>query len=218
MAKHRKNRRRGFGSVITVNRGFNGLLDTGTVVGDALPVVLGGALVLGTQFAIGKLLDNSSETSVFLKRYAHMLGAAAASLAGLGLVYGMGKRTAGTTLIASGVTLAGSIELATRVPIAPVVVVPAAAAPAGAVSGFGAIVPQFGAIVPQFGAVAPTMNGVGSAAPYMNGLGATVMQDWPAGDRPDSIGGLGAPYGAEINLSGLGAVNTSAFGTPGFPA
>jgi hypothetical protein len=214
MAKRSKNRRRhGFGSIISVRKGMDGIFDHGTVVGDALPVILGGAVVLGTVFAIRKMMPaTASSTAQYISRYAAWVGAAAGSALGLGLVYGMGQRSAGTALIASSLTTAGVLEVSDNLPVAAAVheAVASASDAAAAVAGFGAIVPQFngmGAIVPQFGAVMP----------QFDGLGATVLESWD-GARPQSIGGLGAAYGTDVNLSGLGAVNTNAFGTPGFNA
>ena len=193
MAKrHRKHRRKhyGFGSIISVRKGFDGLFDAGTVVGDALPIVIGSGIALGTVFAFRKLAGHSANSAMqFLSRNAYLVSMGAGALVGLGLVYGMGRRTAGTAVIASSVATSGALMLNEKF---------------GGVAGIGG----FGAIVPQFGAVMPEMAG----------LGATVLEQWPQGQRPDSIGQLGAAYGPEVNLSGLGAVNTTAFGTPGFNA
>lgn len=207
MAK-RKHRRgtRGFGNIISVRKGVDGLFDTGTVVGDALPVVLGGLLAVGTTVLVRKMVPTVvaavapatgaagfGTLSAGLVRFAPLLGMAVGSLAGLGLVYGAGKRTAGTAMMASAVTVGGAVWGAEKL---------------SGVAGFGAIVPEYG------------MMGLGANMPIMpggvNGLGATVLENWPAGQRPDSIGALGDAYGTSINLSGLGQVNTSAFGTPGF--
>jgi len=194
MAKHRKHRRhhrRGFGSIITVSKGLEGLFDTGTVVGDALPVVIGGGVVLASMYAIRKFMPApTSTTAQFLARNAHWVGAAATVLAGVGLGYGMRKISAGTAMVASGVMMAAAVQLDT-----------AMMHPAAGTAGFGAIVPQFNGVMPQL--------------PAVHGLGATVLEDWSGGHRPDSIGGA---YGTDVQLSGLGAVNTSAFGTPGFNA
>lgn len=191
MAKrHRKHRRKhyGFGSIISVRKGFDGLFDAGTVVGDALPVIIGSGLALGTVIALRRIVGQSTNpTAQFLARNAHLVSMGAGALVGLGLVYGMGRRTAGTAVIASSTATAGALMANEKW---------------GGVAGIGG----FGAIVPQFGAVMPEMAG----------LGATVLEQWPQGQRPDSIGQLGAAYGTEVNLSGLGAVNTGAFGTPGF--
>jgi hypothetical protein len=189
--RHRKHRRKhGFGNIISVHRGVDGLFDTGTVVGDALPVLLGAGAVVATTALVKKFVPASGTAGLSdnLRAYAPMVGSAVGALAGLGLVYGMGKRSAGTALMASSVVMGGVLQYGSKLGL----------------SGFGAIVPEY--------------SGVGMIMPQMQGLGATVLEDWPAGQRPDSIGALGDAYGTSINLSGLGAVNTSAFGTPGFQA
>lgn len=193
MAKKRKRSLKGFGNIISVRKGVDGLFDTGTVVGDALPVMLGGALVIGTTMLVRKVapaVSSSAATGTagvgsMLTQYAPVVGALVGSLAGLGLVYGMGKRSAGTAMMASSAMLGGVLQFQHSLGL----------------SGFGAIVPEYG---------------MGAVMPQTNGLGATVLEDWPQGQRPESIGQLGDAYGTSVDLSGLGAVNTSAFGTPGF--
>ncbi len=210
MAKRRKHRRglKGFGNIISVRRGMDGLFDTGTVVGDAAPVVLGAAATVGVAALIRKVVPMAtsaapaspdaavanaaaastagvagiSDTAVL---YAPLLGGVVGALAGLGLVYGMRKRTAGTTLMAASLTTGLLLQYREKFGLA----------------GLGAIVPQYG---------------MGAVMPMMNGLGATVLEPWPAGHRPDSIGALGDAYGTSVDLAGLGDVNTGAFGTPGF--
>lgn len=201
MASHRRRRRslRGFGNIISVRKGVDGLFDTGTVVGDALPVVLGGAVAVATTILVRKMVPavvtaaapaaggaaGFGTLSSMMVQYAPLVGALAGSLAGLGLVYGMGKRTAGTAMMASAVTVGGVLQYGSSMGL----------------SGFGAIVPEYG---------------MGAVMPMMNGLGATVLEEWNPGQRPDSIGALSGAYGTTVDLSGLGAVNTGAFGTPGF--
>jgi hypothetical protein len=191
MAKKSRRRRslRGFGNIISVRKGVDGLFDTGTVVGDALPVVLGGVAAVAVTMLVRRLAPSAGSAGTMLSKYAPGIGGLAGALAGLGLVYGMGKRTAGTTMMAASVTTGGVLMAHESM---------------SGMSGFGG----FGAIVPEYG--------MGAIMPQMNGLGATVLEEWPQGQRPDSIGSLGDAYGTAVNLSGLGAVNTSAFGTPGF--
>lgn len=194
MTQRRKNRRsKGFGNIISVRRGIDGVFDTGTVVGDALPVMLGAGLAVGTTMAIRKFVPATGggtaglgDMKSMLVSKAPLIGALAGILAGLGLVYGMGKRTAGTSMIASAVSTGGVLMMSGS----------------GALAGFGAIVPEYG---------------MGAVMPQMNGFGAAVLEDWSdPNHRPDSIGALGDAYGTSVALSGLGSVNTNAFGTPGF--
>jgi len=199
MAKRRRRHSmRGFGNIISVRKGVDGLFDTGTVVGDALPVLIGVIATIGTNIAIRRMTPavvaatapagaaGFGAVSLTVMKYAPLIGAAVGSAAGLGLVYGMGKRSGGTACIAASVAVGAAMQLQQ---------------PGGMLAGFGAIVPEYG---------------MGAIMPQMNGLGATVLEEWNSGQRPDSIGQLGDAYGTSIDLSGLGAVNTGAFGTPGF--
>lgn len=194
--KHRRGtgRLRGFGNIISVRKGVDGLTDTlfasgsssDSAAGYAMPVVLGAVAVAGTAMLIKKMVPaGSAGMSAMLHDKAPLVGALAGSLAGLGLVYGMKKRAAGVTMIASSALMGGLLQYQSSLGL----------------SGFGAIVPEYG---------------MGAVMPMMNGLGATVLEEWNPGQRPDSIGALSGAYGTTVDLSGLGAVNTGAFGTPGF--
>jgi hypothetical protein len=185
---------RGFGNIISVRKGVDGITDTlfasgsstDSAAGYAMPVVLGAAAVVGTAMLIKKMIPaGSAGMSATLHDKAPLVGALAGSLAGLGLVFGMKKRAAGTTMIATSALLGGVLQYQSSLGLA----------------GFGAIVPEYG---------------MGAVMPMMNGLGATVLEEWNPGQRPDSIGALSGAYGTTVDLSGLGAVNTGAFGTPGF--
>jgi hypothetical protein len=206
MAK-RKRSRRGFGNIIEVRRGVNGLFDSNTVVGTALPILVGGGTAVGAiwlvrRFVVPKL-SPGTQTGAMLNRHAPAIGMAAGALLGASMAYGLkqGHRAAiaaTTTALLAG---AGAYVREGTLAIAPA---------ATGTAGFGAIVPEYG-----------SASGMGMVMPQMNGLGATVLENWPQGHRPDSIAGmrgLSGDYGTNIQLQGLGdaGLNMKAFGTPGF--
>jgi len=198
MAKRKNRRRRGFGNIIEVRRGMNGLFDSNTVVGDALPVVLGGLSAAGAIAVIRRFIvprmSAGSSAGTMLNRHAPLLGIGAGVLMGLGLHVGL-KRKSPAVVAATAAAFVGLGSYLREGTLLP--------ASAGA-AGFGAIVPEYG---------------MSAVMPQMNGLGATVLEPWPNGRRPDSIGALSAPdsqYGTSMQLSGMGNVNPNAFGSPGF--
>jgi len=203
MAK-RGRKSKGFGNIISVRRGMDGLMDVNSLPGAAVAVMAGGAAALGVAMLVRKVAPAVVTVApaspavaglgAGMASYASILGGVAGAAAGAGLAYTMPKyRTAGWVMVASSLTIGALLQWGGRM------------TGMGGMYGFGAIVPEYSGT-----------SGFGAIMPQMQGLGATVLEDWPAGQRPDSIGGLGGDYGTDINLSGLGAVNTGAFGTPGF--
>lgn len=193
MTKRKSSRRRrsGFGNIISVRRGVDGLFDTGTVVGDMFPVLAGGLVAVGVTQLIRKMVPAAVGAAGFgtlsakAVEFAPMVSGVVGAGVGALLVMN-GKRSAGQSMMAASLLTGGVMQAKDSV---------------AGFRGFGAIVPEYG---------------MGAMMPQMNGLGATVLEDWSPGNRPDSIGALGDAYGTSVNLSGLGAVNTNAFGTPGF--
>lgn len=197
MARRRRKGTHGFGNIISVRKGVNGLLDSNSAVGIAVPIVGGmvaaaGGAKLVRMVAPTPTTPTTAGINGFVQDYAALLGALIPTVLGAALVKFGGQRQAGIAMMASGLGAGLLAQFGGRLGI----------------SGFGAIVPEYSG-VSGLGAVMPVMPGT-------SGLGATVLEEWPSGQRPDSIGALGDAYGTSVDLSGLGSVNTSAFGTPGF--
>lgn len=196
MARRRRHKRslKGFGNIISVRKGMNGLTDTNSMLGAGVAVAGGAAAVLGStmlirKFAAPAVASAAASTgasglgsiSSMLSDYAPLVGTGL----GIGAAYALGRggyRGTATVMAASAVIFGLTSQFRSQL-------------------GLGAIVPEYG---------------MGYVMPQVSGLGATVLEEWPSGQRPDSIGSLGDAYGTSVNLSGLGAVNTGAFGTPGF--
>lgn len=221
-----RRRRRGMGNILTVRRaGMRGLkdfkkIDAGSAI---LPILIGGGLtaltVAGIRYATVSATAPLTEGQQKMYRYASAAGLGVGALASgalfafSGASAAVSAATASVFVAVTGVvhdwysanygaaqqTMLGDMVPAT-LPRQPTFAAPAAA-PAGSLGYYGGAAsalrqgPRHQA---AFGAVvAEPVNGI--VMEPVNGLGATV-------DSP--YGG-----GAYVNL---GAVNTGAFGTPGF--
>jgi hypothetical protein len=163
--KHSRRHGRGVGSVITVRRlnGLGDLKNPNTIMGAALPVVLGGIVTIATTIGVRKYLTPSSDLQKTLHDNAAVVGIGAGGLVSLGL-WLMSSQPAGVaSLLTSVVTGVGFIVLEKS-----------GSAVAG--PGVGAVVPEYsqlGAIVmePQasrgYGA-GPLGRGVGSYGETVN--------------------------------------------------
>lgn len=195
MAK-RRGRRRGVGSVIRVRKlsGVGQLKNPNSVMGAALPVVIGGGVVAMTAIGLRQFMTPTTQTQMRIVENAPWVGIGAGTLVSLAL-WNMSSQAAGVGALTAGLTIGiGMIasEFAARSRMSQVA--PAAAAPT---AGLRAVVPEY------------SMAGVPRSR-RSGSLGVIAME--PHASRGYGAGPLGS-YGETVNL---GAVNASAFGTPGF--
>ena len=183
-------RKRGrLGSVIRVRRlsGPNTLGNPGNAMGAAMPVVIGGGVAALTTIGIRQYMTPKTPTQMTLVNQAPWVGIGAGTLVSLAM-WNMTGKPAGIA----------SLTAALTVGIGMVVAEMAAKMRMAPTAGLGAVVPEY------------SMSGLGNGGRSGGGMGAIVMEDQAS--RGYGAGPLGA-YGETVNL---GAVNTSAFGTPGF--
>jgi hypothetical protein len=163
MAKRRKHRRRGTGSVLQVRKlsGLGALGRTNTVMGSLLPVAIGGVVAGGTMIGIRSFMTPDTSTKANVMEYAPWIGFAAGGVAGLAL-WNMNSQASGLLAIAT----AGVLTLAT-------VISEAVAKSRMGTAGVGAILMEragTGAIVPEY-----SRQGMGDASRganiRLNGLG-----------------------------------------------
>jgi len=200
MAKRRK--RRGVGQTITIRRmrGLGSLKRPSSFMGAALPPVLGGgataATILATRYFANPL---EGETPAMLYKWAPLLGWLTGGIGSFALYYLGGGPAAISSFASSTLVAAGQMAhdfLVTSDMSRAGAHIAAFQAPAAAGNGTAGM----GVVVPQ------RLMGAG-------GVNGIVMEPTASRD-PLRRYGLGASgYGEEVSL---GAVNPSAFGTPGF--
>jgi len=191
MAKRKKGRRgHRTGSVITTRRlnGLGNIKQPSSLAGAVVPPLAAGIVTGGVTVAAEQLItpDGTGGAMDMLHNYAPLVGLVAGGMTSLALRYMAGKPQALAGLTAS-VMVSGTLLLKRYIESAP------------ATAGMGYMYRghrQMGAVV------AEQLNGLPAG-----GMGAIVME--PYGQQ-----GYGNPGGgARVSL---GAINPSAFGTPGF--
>lgn len=173
MAKRRRGRRKGLGSVITIRRLGMGSLDKpDSMTGALLPVLIGGAITTFVTLGLQNMAPTPDNEAV--RNNAGWIGFGAGGLASLAL-WNLARPASGImALSAAAVAL-----LATKLP-GWLADARASAATQPGTAGLRAVVPEYS-----------SMRGVGGG----RGMGAIVMQ-------PQATRGLGKP-GEVINLSGI---------------
>lgn len=208
---HRKGKRRGFGSIISIRRGMGAL--PGGVMGQAIiPGVVGASVTAAVALAIRWFVDPAAgNTQRMLVRWAWLFGHAAGLVASLGLLMIGGTPAATSSFVAAtgvGLGLFGSDYLyqskggaiLASMASSDAGASDTSAAAGGGTSGIGRR-RGTGAIVPEY-----------SQRQLPSGVGAIVMENvGPSGRRAGTIGS----YGETVTLQGI---NPGAFGTPGFHA
>jgi hypothetical protein len=194
-SRKRSTRRRGMGSVITVQRAGMGAFGRGAV-GAAMPSVLGGGTTAVASLLIRYFVKpgESKLQAELAKRswlYSWLAGLAV-SMTPFLMKGSKAAKTNAAVQMAASATVVGLFELGASW-VAEQRMAEVAAA-AGATDGTGAGVDGLGAIVFN------RMNGMGAIVPEYSGRQLS--------------GGLGS-RGETVSLQGL---NTSVFGTPGFSA
>lgn len=190
-------KKKGVGSVIRVRRisGVGQLTNPNTFVGAAMPVVIGGGVAAVTTMGLRQWMTPTTDLQMRIVENAPWVGIAAGGLTSLAL-WNMTSQAAGVASLTAAVTvgigmLASEYAASMRAPL-----------PAGnGTAGLRAVVPEY------------SMRGLPARG---RGTGAIVME--PQASRGYGAGPLGA-YGETVNLGGgrgTGAINTGAFGTPGF--
>lgn len=194
--KSRSKRRRGTGSVIRVRKlsGVDGINNPNSAPGAILPVLIGGGVTTLVAIGVQQYVEPTTDSNVMLRNNAPWVGAAAGIVTGLAL-YNMTGRAAGLAAMSSSALLAVAlwgINYAAQMRMQAAAGAPAA----NGTAGIGAVVPEY------------SMRGLGRGR---GGTGAAIAME-PQASRGYGAGPLGS-YGETVNL---GAINTSAFGTPGF--
>lgn len=204
MAKRKKSRRRrrsggrrGTGSVIRVRKlsgaGVGQLNNPNSPSGAILPVLIGGGVTTLVAIGVQQYVQPTSEANIMIRNNAPWVGAAAGVLTGLAL-FNMSSRAAGLAAMSSSALLAVAlwgIDFAAQLRVQQ--------AAGNGMAGVGAVVPEY------------SMRGVGRLG-GRRGTGAAIAME-PQAARGYGAGSLGS-YGETVNLAG---VNTSVFGTTGFP-
>jgi hypothetical protein len=215
MAKRRRRRLRGTGSVIAVRQlsgsGLGKVGRPGSLLGQIVPPLVGGAVAGGSMLLLehmGKPADGAipNETVVMLAENSAWVGIGAGALAAgamlmlfgtpAGLAAFAGAATVGGTLLGYQALVKTESTATTDPATGPT------ASPTAGLGRYRYRMRGMGAIVPQM------------QPPGMNGVGAIVLE--PAamrGLRGGNTRGLGDPRGETVSL---GSINPSAFGTPGF--
>jgi hypothetical protein len=156
-------------------------------MGAAMPVVLGGGVAALTTIGIRQYMTPTTPAQMGVVKNAPWWGMGAGSLVSLAM-WNMTGRPAGVAALTAALTVGMGMVVAEM------------AAKMRMTNGNGGTA-GVGAVVPEY-----SMAGAGRG-----GMGAIVMEDHAS--RGYGAGPLGGRYGETVNL---GAVNTSAFGTPGF--
>lgn len=190
MAKRRRRRRRRrLGSVIQVRRvsGLGALKNPNSVMGAALPVIIGGGVTLATTVGIRQFMQPATQTQTSIYNNAQWVGMGAGVLSSLAM-WNLASQAAGVGGLVSSLLVAGGVA-----------VLEASKQMAAATSGFGAVVAEYGRARNMGAIVMEPAASRGYGAPPGLGRGRRRM-GW-------------TPYGEEVNL---GAINVDAFGTPMF--
>lgn len=190
MAKRKRHRRRGVGSVIQVRKlsGLGHIGASSSGVGVALPIVLGGGTALLTTVGIRQFMTPTTSTGMSVMKNAPAIGLGAGAIVAAGL-WNITSQPAGLGALASAVLVSGGLWLSEYAATLRLQTT------ASGTAGMGAVI-----ATPTSGNGA---NGIRGA-----GQGAIVLE--PMAGRGTS--GVGS-YGETVNL---GAINRSPFGTPGF--
>lgn len=172
MAKKKKSRRRGTGSVLQVRQlsGLGAVRRPNTVMGTLIPVAVGGVVTAGTTIGIRALMTPDTEVKSNVMQYAPWIGLAAGGVVSLAL-WNMTSQAAGMIALATS----GALALAT--------VVGESVARMRLTNGAAPQTAGLGAIVPEYSG-------------RRNGVGVVLMER--AGTGRPRLGD--AQKGANINL------------------
>lgn len=197
MAKKRRKSRKHRTGVIVLKklsgRGVGSLKDPKSAIGAVFPPLLGGALAAGGAIGIKMLAEPApgemqTETQLFLAEWAPWLGVGVGAIGALGL-FAMVGAPQGVSAAAGAVAVGGALGMTK--------LLESSSTTAGRrrLYGVGATVPQRSPMT-----------------------GAIVMSPAVSGRRRQLAGNQasGPSAGSVVSLQGINAVNTSAFGTPGF--
>jgi hypothetical protein len=210
-SRDRKGRfKKGMGSIITVRRkgaGMGALKGNEMLTESVMPPLIGGGVAALVALAIRYWVNPAEgKTQLTMVKWAPLFGLATGGLASLALMFFTGTSSAVSSFLsASAVGMYGL--------------------------GHDFVAKEHGGRI----LAATLTNGANGAAAVegyrRRGMGAIVMEPTLAsGRRAGTIGaivpeystpphgaGIGS-YGEVVNLQGLGGINTTAFGTPGFQA
>lgn len=174
MAKRRRGRRKGLGSVITIRRLGMGSLDKpDSMTGALLPVIIGGAVTTFVTLGLQNMAPTPDNQAV--RDNASWIGFGAGGLASLAL-WNLAKPASGVMALSASIVAL----LATKMP-GWLADARASAATQPGTAGLRAVVPEYS-----------SMRGLGGGG---RGMGAIVMQ-------PQATRGLGKP-GEVISLQGI---------------